>query len=327
MSNTVLRVMVLAGGPDREKAVSLMSATEVSGALRRAGHEVRQQNIQPDDLSALEDFIDWGGDVIFPALHGDWGEGGGLQTILEARGLSFVGCGARAADVAMDKHRAKMVMLAQDLPTPEFELIDCGQRSTITPPLVYKPLREGSSIDTVVCTDSEQAILAAASLSSRHTHLLVERFITGRELTVSTLAISNRLMALPPIQIVPATGFYDYDAKYVSDDTQYYFEIDLPTDVLAEVSRLATQVHRALGCRHMGRVDFIVDQNNQPWILELNTIPGFTTHSLLPMAADRAGLPLPKLVDGLVRMAAADVKIACPGEILCPFEIMKTIDS
>ena len=125
-------------------------------------------------------------------------------------------------------------------------------------------------------------------------------------MTIGTLAESERVVALPPIQIIPATPFYDYNAKYIRDDTRYLFDIDLPTNVLQQVCDLALRTHRALSCRHMGRIDFIVDKQHRPWILEINTIPGFTTHSLLPMAAAKAGIPMPQLVDRLVRLAAGN---------------------
>ena len=298
------KVMVLAGGPDRERDVSLMSGAEVTEALRQAGHVVRQRDIDPSDHGALEAFESWGGDVIFPVMHGGWGEGGAMQAILEDRGLPFVGCRAAAARLAMDKHLAKLTMQKHGLPTPPHELLLRGQRRTLEPPLVLKPPCEGSSIDTVICRDHREATAARSRLARRHSALLAERYIAGLELTVGTLEVRDGLMALPTIQIVTTTAFYDYDAKYVRDDTRYPFDIDLPAQVLADVRDLALKTHQVLGCRHLGRVDFIVDEDHRPWILELNTIPGFTTHSLLPMAAAKAGIPMPRLVDHLVRLTA-----------------------
>src|SRR5690606_21079307 len=138
LARTGLNVLVLAGGPDRERAVSLKSGAEVAAALRAAGHSVREADIHPDDLSALDAFVDWPGDVVFPVLHGKWGEGGGLQRILDERGLPYVGCGGPAAKLCMDKYRTKLALVAQGLPTPPFEFVGVGQPITLRPPLVVK---------------------------------------------------------------------------------------------------------------------------------------------------------------------------------------------
>lgn len=298
-----LKVMVLAGGPDRERPVSLLSGATVTAALAQAGHDVRQRDIDPDDLSALTEFEAWGGQVIFPMLHGSWGEGGGLQSILEAKGLPYVGTRAAAAELCMDKIKTKQKLVEHQLPTPGFEVLSAGMRRTLALPVVLKAPREGSSIDLVICQNSEQFRPARARLGRRHPQLLVEQFIAGLELTVGVIEDSTGLRALPPIHIVPATEYYDYQAKYDRDDTQYRFDIDLPPAALEKIKRISLEAAKALGCRHMGRVDVMVDRAQQPWILEINTIPGFTSHSLLPKAAAHAGITLPQLVDQLAKLA------------------------
>jgi D-alanine-D-alanine ligase len=304
MPGEPLKVMVLAGGPDRERPVSLASGSQVAAALAERDHLVRLHDIGPENLDALDTFESWGGDVIFPILHGGWGEGGPLQKLLDDRGLPYVGARAEPARLAMQKDRAKLVMQAQGLPTPPFELLKKGRRLRLEPPLVLKPPCEGSSIDTVICRDDAEATRARRRLAARHDELLAERFVEGLEITVSTIEGSGGVVALPAIHIVPATSFYDYEAKYLRDDTDYRFQIDLGADVLEHMGRLAVRTHEVLGCRHLGRVDFIVDGDGTAWILELNTLPGFTTHSLLPKAAARAGLPMPDLVDHLARLGA-----------------------
>jgi D-alanine-D-alanine ligase len=299
-----LKVLVLAGGPDRERPVSLRSGERVAHALREAGHEVRQSDILPDDLSALDAFEQWGGDVIFPVLHGSWGEGGPLQRLLDARGLRYVGCRAEAAELCMDKLRTKQVLAQRGLPTPAFETLRKGQVPTLPLPLVLKAPREGSSIDLVICRDSVALHAGLEDLYQRHRTLLAEAFITGKELTVGVIGRSGSEQVLPPIQIVPATEFYDYEAKYTRDDTQYLFDIDEPPTVLSDVKAVALAVYRALGCRHLSRVDVMLDAQHRPWVLEVNTIPGFTDHSLLPKAARETGLAMPALVDMLVQLAA-----------------------
>ncbi len=311
-SNTRLKVMVLAGGPDRERPVSLASGAQVTEAVRAAGHDVVQRDILPDDLSALDEFAAGGFDAMFPILHGAWGEGGGLQTILDARGVAYVGSRHIAAALCMDKQQTKVALARHHLPTPDFELAPAGAAATelkIKPPLVLKPLREGSSIDLFICATTEEAQAALAKLADRYEQVLVERYVKGAEMTVGVLGDGDDATALPPIHIVPATAYYDYDAKYERDDTRYLFG-DQPETVEAKLRLLAVQAHRTLGCRHLSRVDFMVDASAGPQVIEVNTLPGFTTHSLLPMAAAKAGLPMPRLVDRLVRMA---VRAAAPG--------------
>jgi len=299
-----LKVLVLAGGPDRERPVSLHSGQRVAIALRQAGHDVRESDITPDDLSALDEFVRWSGDVIFPVLHGPWGEGGPLQRVLDERGLRYVGCRADAAELCMDKLRTKQTLAERSLPTPAFEHLRRGQVPRLALPLVLKPLCEGSSIDLIICRDSVALHAALEDLFQRHRTLLAESYITGKELTVGVIGRSGAEQVLPPIQIVPATEFYDYQAKYERDDTQYLFDIDEPPTVLSDVRAVALAVYRALGCRHLSRVDMMLDAQHRPWVLEVNTIPGFTDHSLLPKAAREMGMAMPALVDMLVQLAA-----------------------
>ncbi len=300
--------MVLAGGPDREREVSLMSGATVTNALAQAGHDAQQRDITPDDLSALDEFSRWGGDLIFPMLHGSWGEGGGLQVILESKGLPFVGCRSAVASLCMDKTRTKRVLMEHNLPTPEFESLAPRGRRTLAPPLVVKAPTEGSSIDLVICMDAEEVRRARSRLHRRHPQLLLEKYIKGKELTVGVIAGAQGLESLPAIHIVPATEFYNYQAKYDRDDTQYLFNIDLRKEVLRDIQKLAIEAATVLGVKHLCRVDFMVDSDQQPYILEVNTIPGFTSHSLLPKAAQHAGIPLPKLADRLARMALSAAK-------------------
>ena len=294
--------MVLAGGPDRERPVSLQSGATITAALAEAGHVVEQRDITPLDLSALDEFVAWRGDVVFPILHGPWGEGGGLQRILDQRGLPYVGSSGPAADLCMDKQRTKVALQQAGLPTPPSQLLGIGDALTLSAPLVLKPLREGSSIDVAICPDDAAVQRSRAELATRHSMLLAEKFIAGIELTVGVVGGPAGYEPLPPIQIQPAAAFYDYEAKYQRDDTRYVFDIKLPPAVLDRVRTLALEAHRVLGCRHLSRVDMMVDAAGDPWIIEVNTLPGFTSHSLLPMAARHAGIPTATLVDRLARL-------------------------
>ena len=315
---TRLKVMTLCGGPDREREVSLNSGKNVTHALRDAGHDVRTGDIMPNDLSILDDFTHWQGDLIFPVLHGSWGEGGGLQKILDNRLLPYVGCNAASASLCMNKYLTKNELAKHDIPTPAYEYLSREGARTLELPVVIKAVNEGSSIDLAICYTQDEFTQAREQLHEVHEHLLVEQFIQGRELTVGIIALDNDAnvlpglasradhQALPAIEIIPATSFYDYQAKYTRNDTQYRFDIDLPKNILANISQQALHAHEVLGCRHMSRVDFMVDQQNHAWVLEVNTIPGFTSHSLLPMAAKQAGLDMPALVDHLARTAMHD---------------------
>lgn len=303
---TPLKVMVLAGGPDAERPVSLASGQNVAHALAQAGHEVRLRDITPDNLSALDEFRTWPGDVIFPILHGPWGEGGPLQEILESRSLPFVGSSSRAARLCMDKALTKSALAAASLPTPPWQVLQPDHQPTLSPPLVIKPVDQGSSIDVRIIRSPDQLPPTLAELWPRYSRLLLEQFVPGTEVTVPIIADPahpDQLLALPPIRIETATGFYDYQAKYHRDDTQYHFDLGLPADCVETIKSLALRAFQVLGCRHLARLDLIVDHHLQPWILEINTLPGFTSHSLLPKAAAYAGIPTPRLVDHLVRLA------------------------
>jgi len=299
---TPLQITVLRGGPDKERPVSFESGKHVAIALRNAGHRVTEADILPDDLTALDAFEAATGDVIFPVLHGPWGEGGPLQRILDERNLCYVGSRCAAASLCIDKNLTKQKLIEHHLPTPPSAIVRRGETSPLKPPVVVKAINEGSSFDLAICRDEQAVSDALARLHDRHERLLVEQFIQGMEITVGILGNE----ALPPIRIVPATGFYDYEAKYTRDDTQYLFDTQLPESVLAAVAAHALAAHQLLGCRHLSRVDFMIDQQNQPWILELNTLPGFTTHSLLPKAAGQRGLDMTALTERLVRMAIDD---------------------
>ncbi len=299
------KVMVLAGGPDRERTISLISGEQVEAALVALGHDVRQRDVLPDDLSALEEFVEWGGEVIFPAMHGAWGEGGALQAILEARGLPYMGCGPEAAALCMDKAATKRRLEDAGLATPPWELVGPEGRVSMDGPLVVKPVKEGSSIDVFICGSRTDAQAAVDRLAPTRGRVMVERFIDGLELTVGILgdpARPEQDQALPAVQVVPAEGFYDYEAKYTREDTQYLFDLPMSATAKVELERTALTTHRLLGCRHLSRVDLMVDREGRPWVLEVNTIPGFTTHSLVPKAAAAAGIGWEALVQRLMEL-------------------------
>ncbi len=304
-----LRVTVLLGGPSAEREVSLVSGRAIAAALRRLGHHVTESDISPADVSAL-DRADI--DAVFIALHGAFGESGEVQDLCEARGLAYTGSGPAASRLAMDKVAAKEVFRREGIPTPPWAVLEKDAPAAETAdklaglglPVVLKPIDGGSSVDVVIARDEARRDQAARELLAKYGRLLAERFVAGREMTVGVLGDAS----LPALEIIPSPEheFYDYTAKYADDaGTQYRFDHGLPADVTARMESAARKAFGALGCRDMGRVDFILDAGGQAWILEINTIPGFTSHSLLPMSAGRVGLTFDALVGRILEMAVA----------------------
>lgn len=299
MSKT-LRVTILRGGPSAERTVSLASGAAVAAACRRLGYAVTEADIGPEDLAAL----DHPADVVFPVLHGPFGEDGQLQAILQSRRLCYVGSDAAASRTAMDKDASKRRWQAAGLPTAAWITLDTTSSlalpAELAPPLVVKPLTEGSSIGVSVVKSVEGLNETLRQSVERYGRVLVEKALVGPELTVGILGEE----ALPIIQVKPPEGlFYDFEAKYQRNDTAYVFEPDIAKETYAAVQALALAAFRALGCRDLSRVDFIVDRTGGPQLLEINTLPGFTDHSLLPKAAAHAGIRFDRLVEMLIGMA------------------------
>jgi D-alanine-D-alanine ligase len=292
-----MNVLVLKGGPDAEREVSLRSGAMVAAALRRAGAQVEEITI---DRPGLAEIRAMAGDVVFPVLHGPWGEGGVLQEILEQDGRPYVGCTPRAARLAMDKPASKRAVAEDGVPTPASQVIRAGDALTLGAPLVLKPCDDGSSVDLRVCATAEDAARARSELHTRRPVLLAESFIEGRELTIGLLEDRE----LPLIEVRPKCGLYDYEAKYNRNDTEYRLDPELPPGVAESIRKWARMAWKRLGLRDVARMDFMLDARG-PWFLEANTMPGFTDHSLVPKAAAHAGLPMERLVLGLAERAMA----------------------
>jgi len=295
-----MKITVLYGGPSAEREVSLVSGKAVIEGLRSMGHEVFASDISPADLSGL----DHPADVIFPVLHGQFGESGELQEILEQRGLPFVGSGSKASRLGMNKIETKKAWERSGLPTPPYRVI---RRGDVIPEMpgscVVKAIDSGSSIDVYVCKAPAelpaQAKQAIQKVLSRHEEVLVEQFIDGVELTVGLLEEKP----LAPIRIVPKREFFDYEAKYRASDTEHRFDTGLPADVVETCRELARKANEVIGARDLARIDIMLDKAHYPYLLEINTLPGFTPKSLLPEAAKHAGIDFGTLVDRLVRRA------------------------
>lgn len=298
-----LDIAVLAGGPGMEREVSLNSGKAVNEALLRLGHRAVMRDISPDDLSALEP-SSGAPDFVFIALHGEFGEDGTVQAELDRRGLRYCGSGAAASRLAMNKADSKRRFNEGGIPTPPYEVVSSpaldGIAARVALPAVVKPLASGSSVDTTIVRTTGALATAVADVVGRYGEALVEQYVLGPELTVGILG--DR--ALPVCEIRTEREFYNYEAKYLDDDTQYLFDLDLPGALLERVQELSLTAHRSLGCAVFSRVDWMVDATTfEPFVLEVNTIPGFTNHSLLPKAAARVGIDFDRLCQRIVELS------------------------
>jgi len=301
-----LDITVLMGGPSTERDVSLDSGRAIADALERVGHRVSRDDILPTDTRALDRE---GVDVVFIALHGEFGEDGHVQALCEDRGLAYIGSGPRASELAMDKAAAKQVFRREGLATPDWIIVEeyddpaegAERVAAMDMPVVVKPVSGGSSVDVTIARDADARDRAMENLLDTYSRAMIEQFIDGRELTVGILGGQ----VLPIIEIVPPEEFYDKAAKYTDCGTQYVFDHGLDAGAVRATQAAALATHDALGCRDLSRADIMLDAAGTPWVLEVNTIPGFTSHSLLPMAAARVGISFDQLVDGIAAMALA----------------------
>ena len=295
---------VLTGGIGSERDISLQSGRCVAEALQEAGFEVVTADIRPDNLEILDDKSI---DVFFPALHGIFGEDGQLQQILDDRSLLYAGSGPTASRLAFDKMASKMIFEDAGISTPsaiEFdsetniELLD-EQLLNLANKYVVKPIRQGSSVGVSIVSTPQEAIEIARETYREFDDCMIEEFVPGREVTVGIL--NGR--ALPIIEVRVKSGFYDYHAKYVDEQTEYLFDTVTETTIAANLSQVTIDCFNALGCRHFARVDFLLGNDQIAYVLEANTIPGFTSHSLLPKAAAKAGFSMSELCSNIVEAA------------------------
>jgi len=295
------KVAVLFGGRSAEREISLMSGNNVLSALQRAG--VDAHAFDPAEREIF-DLKREGFDRVFIALHGRYGEDGTVQGALELMGIPYTGSGVMASALAMDKVRTKLVWIACGLPTPKWEVLHPGSdwsavAKTLGLPLIVKPAREGSTIGLTKVTRAAQ-LPAAFALAAKHdSFVLAEEFVAGAELTAGFVGTR----ALPLIRIEAPQGNYDYHNKYFSDDTKYICPCGLPEAEEFAIRALVMRSVEALGCEGWGRADLIRRSDGSVTLLELNTSPGMTGHSLVPMAAKAAGMPIEALVVRILELA------------------------
>ena len=294
------KVAVLMGGRSAERDISLDSGLRVLAALQRQGVDAQAFDPAERPLSDLAAF-----DRAFIALHGRYGEDGTIQGALELMGVPYTGSGVMASAVGMDKWRTKLIWRAAGLPMPNFIMLDenCDFEAAerhLGLPIFVKPACEGSSIGITRVSRVGQLQAAYREAAKHDTLVIAEQAISGGEYTVAVLGDE----ALPVVRIVPATEFYDYEAKYLRNDTQYLCPCGLPEAREREMRAQALSAFRILGCRGWGRVDFLMDERGAAYLLEINTSPGMTDHSLVPMAARAAGISYEQLVWRVLEQAA-----------------------
>src|SRR5512133_1437007 len=313
------KVAVLMGGDSAEREVSLMSGSGVLKALQSKGVDAYAFDPAERDISELKR---QGFERCFIALHGRFGEDGTVQGALELLGIPYTGSGVMASAIAIDKVMTKRVWLAEGLPTPKYVLLRRGAFTReqvlripdeLGLPLIVKPAREGSSIGVAKVqgySEMQAAVDAAAALDP---DVLCEQFISGDEVTCPVLGTGDEARALPVIRIVAPEGNYDYQNKYFTDDTKYLVPCGLPQGEEEAIQDIVVRAYRVLGCRGWGRLDVMIDATTRkPYLLEINTSPGMTGHSLVPMSARAAGISYEDLCLQLLASAALDQEEAAP---------------
>ena len=316
------KVAVLMGGRSAEREISLMSGRGVLQALRSQGVDAHAFDPAERDLGDLrkEGFA-----RCFIALHGRFGEDGTVQGALELLGIPYTGSGVMASSMAIDKVMTKRVLLSENLPTPRYVLLRRGRYSpaevdavadTLGLPLIVKPAREGSSLGLTKVTERDGMAAAVALAEKMDADILCEQFVSGDEVTCPVLGTGAQARALPVIRIIAPEGNYDYQNKYFTDTTQYLVPCGLPAGEEQAIQQLVLQAFRTLNCRGWARADVMIDQaTRQPWLLEINTSPGMTGHSLVPMSAQAAGISYEALCVQVLQTAALDCQ---PREVTLP---------
>lgn len=313
-NSSSLRVAVLAGGDSDEREVSLKSGMAVAAALAEKGHRVLHLDPAIVELTG----VDWSQfDVAFIALHGRFGEDGQVQQILDEANVSYTGSDALASHLAFSKSAAKERFLLHGVPTPAYALIHYHEdvdsirkkAAEIGYPLVVKPDTQGSSLGVSIVRSPDKLSAAVRLCFELDAFGVIESMIEGTEWTVGLI---DRQI-LPAIKIETDREFFDWQAKYEDDETRYVFDADVPASIIDNIEQVAQAACAAVGTSGLARVDLRLDTQFQPWVLEINTVPGFTDHSLLPKAAARSGIDFPTLCDRMVRSCRQKAIVHQPG--------------
>ncbi len=307
------KIAVLLGGHSLERDISFQSGNRVAAAALALGYRVVSLDVDEHIVSYLREEKP---DLCFIALHGRFGEDGAIQGLLEAMGLPYTGSGVLASVLGMDKSLSKDIFLREGIPTPDFIALSTGAVKELGAanvvkdivarlglPLVIKPSSQGSAQGVNFVQKEEEITAALLGAFSYGDKVILEKFVRGKEVAVSVLG-AERARALPPVEIAPKKGHFDFQAMYTMGATEYFIPARLPDALTKKVQSLALQAHKCLGCRDLSRVDFIVEaKTDTPYVLELNTIPGLTETSLFPMAAAHAGVDFTDLIGKIIEAA------------------------
>lgn len=299
MNRSSIRVLVLNGGYSREREVSLRSGKNVYDALCRLGYDAHR--VDP----LVQDICECRPTLCFNVLHGTFGEDGGVQALLDHYGIPYVGSGVRTSVLGMNKWLTKTLLIRHDIRTPNGVLVHddflLKERLPKSKSFVLKPLSEGSSVDVIIVDSYDELRSHHGFLKDRYGAYLIEEFIAGKEVTVSVIERDSQAVALPILELRPKKRFYDYEAKYTSGMTDFILPADISQSLTTELSELALKVHHLFDCQGFSRTDFLISDNDTPYALELNTLPGMTELSDLPAQAQCAGISFDELVDSLVQ--------------------------
>ncbi len=295
------KVAVLKGGPSSERAISLKSGAAIAAGLRVAGYDVIEVDVTGHSLNLPEPV-----EAVFIALHGEFGEDGQIQQILENLKIPYTGSNPDACRNSFDKRLSKEIFVRSGIPTAPYEIVGPGERFSLPLPVVVKPPCQGSTIGIFKVSHPDEWDAALRESLKYDGQIIVETFIPGRELTVGIVGNS----ALPAIEILAPDGWYDFDAKYSKGQSRHLCPAPLDKELSDRIRDIALQTFRELGCRGLGRVDFRLTESGELFVLEMNNIPGFTETSLLPEAAQAAGIPFPALCRQIMEMATLETAVS-----------------
>ena len=294
------KIAVLMGGPSSEREVSLSSGKAMFAASAALGYDAISVEFKDDILSHLDTLKSV--DIVLIALHGGIGENGRIQGMFESLGIRYTGSDALSSAICMDKHISKLLAEEVGIATPRWKRIRKGQsiyKNEFDYPFVVKPNSEGSTIGLTIVHNENDYDSAVEEAFKYDDEILIEEFISGKEITVSIVGED----VLPIIEIRPEHGLYDYECKYTKGMTEYICPAELNEDLTKRIKQTAFEVYKLLKCRHYGRVDLRLDNNNQHWFLELNTLPGMTDTSLVPKAAKATGISFEQLIGKIIKQS------------------------
>ncbi len=305
-----MKVLVIMGGTSEEREISLRSGKAVYNALQDLGYDVQAFDLNDKNLG---DIIKIAPDVAFITLHGKNGEDGTIQGFLELLGIPYTGSGVAASAIGMNKILTKKILSFERIPTADFVILRKNLfeqqpqdlhslLTTINLPIVVKAATQGSSIGVTIVKKQEEVIDAVKKAFCFDREIIIEKFIEGTEITASIIG-NDTPQVLPLIEITSENEFYDYESKYTPGMCKHIIPARISEEAREKVTKIAAEAYKVLGCRGYARVDFIIDKQNQPYVLEINTIPGMTEMSLVPDAARAAGISFPDLVDNILKLA------------------------